>query len=29
MAKTMKDSIGIDISKDHLDAHRLVTGATA
>lgn len=25
-AKTMKDSIGIDISKDTLDAHRLATG---
>lgn len=29
MTKTMKDSIGIDISKAHLDAHRLITGTTA
>lgn len=29
MTKTMKDSIGIDISKDHLDAHRAATGAAA
>ena len=29
MTKTMKDSIGIDISKDHLDVHRLSSGAYA
>lgn len=29
MTKTMKDSISIDISKDHLDVHRLATGACA
>ena len=29
MTKTMKDSIGIDISKHHLDVHRLGTGAFA
>jgi len=29
MTKTMKDSIGIDISKDHLDVHRCATGAAA
>jgi transposase len=29
MTKTMKDSIGIDISKDRLDAHRLATGVSA
>ena len=29
MTKTMKDSIGIDISKDHLDVHRLNSGACA
>ena len=29
MTKTMKDSIGIDISKDHLDVHRPATGAAA
>ena len=29
MTKTMKDSIGIDISKDHLDVHCCATGATA
>lgn len=29
MTKTMKDSIGIDISKDHLDVHRRGTGGSA
>jgi transposase len=29
MMKTMKDSIGIDISKDHLDVHRLAAGTAA
>jgi transposase len=29
MAKMANDSIGVDISKDHLDVHRLNDGAAA
>ena len=28
MEKMKHDTIGVDVSKDHLDAHRLADGAT-